>query len=188
MQTLSRLRARQTNRASSSPPDLERTSTSKYPTKGLRTWTASHSRSRSTLIRSSRGPPMAQRRQAPSRLTRGSPAVRPNHREDPDMPTLRSSLNDCPRTSGLRREARPHRAVTVPDAKSEKRKQSFYFPAEMLEEIAAEARRLDRSMSWIVQRAWKLARRAIAESKTRDDRATSARTASPSRGRSTLLR
>jgi uncharacterized small protein (TIGR04563 family) len=53
----------------------------------------------------------------------------------------------------------------VPDTKAESRKQSFYFPAEMLEEIAAEARRLDRSMSWVVQRAWKLARRAIAELK-----------------------
>jgi uncharacterized small protein (TIGR04563 family) len=53
----------------------------------------------------------------------------------------------------------------VSDMKSDKRKQSLYFPAEMLDEIAAEARRLDRSMSWVVQRAWKLARRAIAESK-----------------------
>jgi uncharacterized small protein (TIGR04563 family) len=35
----------------------------------------------------------------------------------------------------------------------------------MLDEIATEARRLDRSMSWVVQRAWKLARRMIAESK-----------------------
>ena len=51
------------------------------------------------------------------------------------------------------------------ETKVESRKQSFYFPAEMLEEIAAEALRLDRSLSWIVQRAWKLARRAIAESK-----------------------
>jgi uncharacterized small protein (TIGR04563 family) len=53
----------------------------------------------------------------------------------------------------------------VPETKAESRKQSLYFPAEMLDEIAAEARRLDRSMSWIVQRAWKLARRAIAELK-----------------------
>jgi hypothetical protein len=33
----------------------------------------------------------------------------------------------------------------------------------MLDEIAAEARRLDRSMSWVVQRAWTLARGAIAQ-------------------------
>jgi uncharacterized small protein (TIGR04563 family) len=56
----------------------------------------------------------------------------------------------------------------VPETKAESRKQSFYFPSEMLEEIAAEARRLDRSMSWIVQRAWKLARRAIADLKTHE--------------------
>ncbi len=55
--------------------------------------------------------------------------------------------------------------MTVPETKVESRKQSLYFPAEMLDEIAAEARRLDRSMSWVVQRAWKLARRAIADSK-----------------------
>ncbi len=38
-----------------------------------------------------------------------------------------------------------------------KRKQSLYFPEEMLREIQAEARRQDRSLSWIVQRSWKLA-------------------------------
>jgi len=40
----------------------------------------------------------------------------------------------------------------------EKRKQSLYFPQDMLEEIAAEAKRQDRSLSWIVQRAWLIAR------------------------------
>lgn len=43
-------------------------------------------------------------------------------------------------------------------SKSDKRKQSLYFPESMLEEIKDEAARLDRSLSWIVQRAWKLAR------------------------------
>lgn len=38
------------------------------------------------------------------------------------------------------------------------RKQSLYFPEEMLGEIQREAERQDRSMSWIVQQAWKLAR------------------------------
>lgn len=38
------------------------------------------------------------------------------------------------------------------------RKQSLYFPPEMLEEIGREAERLDRSLSWIVQQAWKIAR------------------------------
>lgn len=40
----------------------------------------------------------------------------------------------------------------------DKRKQSLYFPEEMLHEIQAEAQRQDRSLSWIVQQAWKLAR------------------------------
>jgi uncharacterized small protein (TIGR04563 family) len=38
------------------------------------------------------------------------------------------------------------------------RKQSLYFPEDMLTEIQREAERQDRSMSWIVQQAWKLAR------------------------------
>ncbi|PKN47686.1 MAG: TIGR04563 family protein, partial [Deltaproteobacteria bacterium HGW-Deltaproteobacteria-20] len=35
---------------------------------------------------------------------------------------------------------------------------SLYFPESMLQEIKEEAARLDRSLSWIVQRAWKIAR------------------------------
>lgn len=48
-------------------------------------------------------------------------------------------------------------------ATSDKRKQSLYFPEEMLLEIKAEAERQDRSLSWIVQKAWKLARNDIAK-------------------------
>ena len=44
-------------------------------------------------------------------------------------------------------------------ATSDKRKQSLYFPEEMLKEIGAEATRQDRSLSWIVQKAWKAARK-----------------------------
>ena len=46
---------------------------------------------------------------------------------------------------------------------SDKRKQSLYFPEEMLREIQSEARRQDRSLSWIVQRAWKYARPELAK-------------------------
>jgi uncharacterized small protein (TIGR04563 family) len=45
--------------------------------------------------------------------------------------------------------------------RSDKRKQSLYFPEAMLSEIKDEAARLDRSLSWVVQRAWKLARADI---------------------------
>ena len=44
---------------------------------------------------------------------------------------------------------------------TDKRKQSLYFPEEMLKEIGAEATRQDRSLSWIVQKAWKVARKDI---------------------------
>lgn len=43
-------------------------------------------------------------------------------------------------------------------AGTDKRKQSLYFPEDMLNEIRSEAERQDRSLSWIVQKAWKTAR------------------------------
>jgi uncharacterized small protein (TIGR04563 family) len=46
-------------------------------------------------------------------------------------------------------------------ASSDKRKQSLYFPEQMLKEIQEEAARQDRSLSWIVQKAWKIARKDI---------------------------
>ena len=46
-------------------------------------------------------------------------------------------------------------------AGTDKRKQSLYFPEEMLKEIGDEATRQDRSLSWIVQHAWKAARKDI---------------------------
>lgn len=46
-------------------------------------------------------------------------------------------------------------------AGTDKRKQSLYFPEEMLKEIEHEANRQDRSMSWIVQQAWRVARGEI---------------------------
>jgi uncharacterized small protein (TIGR04563 family) len=44
---------------------------------------------------------------------------------------------------------------------NDKRKQSLYFPEAMLKEITDEATRQDRSISWIVQKAWKAARKTI---------------------------
>ncbi len=46
-------------------------------------------------------------------------------------------------------------------SKTDKRKQSLYFPESMLTEIKEEAARLDRSLSWVVQRAWKISRLEI---------------------------
>ena len=43
-------------------------------------------------------------------------------------------------------------------AGTDKRKQSLYFPEEMLKEIQEEANRQDRSLSWVVQQAWKISK------------------------------
>jgi len=38
------------------------------------------------------------------------------------------------------------------------RRQALYFPAEMLEELQHESHRQDRSISWLIQQAWKIGR------------------------------
>lgn len=53
--------------------------------------------------------------------------------------------------------------------KSDKRKQSLYFPADVVEEMEKEAKRLDRSLSWVVQRAWKLAKEEVRNLPTVND-------------------
>jgi uncharacterized small protein (TIGR04563 family) len=45
--------------------------------------------------------------------------------------------------------------------KKDRHRQSFYLPEAMLEEIRAEAKRLNRSVSWVVQRAWKLSKKEL---------------------------
>ena len=40
-------------------------------------------------------------------------------------------------------------------------KMSLYLPGDVLEDIRAEARRQQRSVSWLVRNAWRLARRGI---------------------------
>ena len=57
----------------------------------------------------------------------------------------------------------------MPSSSSDKRKQSLYFPEKMLREIQAEAVRQDRSLSWIVQQAWKIAQPTIARYPAIDD-------------------
>jgi uncharacterized small protein (TIGR04563 family) len=48
-------------------------------------------------------------------------------------------------------------------ARTDKRKQSLYFPEAMLREIQAEANRQDRSLSWVVQKAWQIAKDEVAQ-------------------------
>lgn len=52
---------------------------------------------------------------------------------------------------------------------SDKRKQSLYFPEEYLDEIRAESLRQDRSMSWLVQKAWEIARETITQFPSAND-------------------
>lgn len=40
---------------------------------------------------------------------------------------------------------------------------SIYLPSEVLEEIDAEAKRLDRTRSWMLKQAWKLSKQKMSE-------------------------
>jgi uncharacterized small protein (TIGR04563 family) len=44
---------------------------------------------------------------------------------------------------------------------SDKRKQSLYFTDEMIREMEIQAKRLDRSISWVIRSAWLVAKRHI---------------------------
>jgi uncharacterized small protein (TIGR04563 family) len=59
------------------------------------------------------------------------------------------------------KESIPNLQGSKTDKRTDKRKQSLYFPESMLQEIKEEAARLDRSLSWVVQRAWKISRTEI---------------------------
>jgi uncharacterized small protein (TIGR04563 family) len=58
-------------------------------------------------------------------------------------------------------------------------KQSLYFPENMLVEIQAEAKRLDRSISWIVQQAWKIGRPELTKMPSANDVIFGARSTDP---------
>jgi uncharacterized small protein (TIGR04563 family) len=58
---------------------------------------------------------------------------------------------------------RDYAATEASMSHTDKRKQSLYFPEEMLQEIQREAGRLDRSLSWIVQQCWKISRSKLKE-------------------------
>ena len=42
-----------------------------------------------------------------------------------------------------------------------KRRQSFYFPQETLDEMKAAAASQDRSLAWVLEQAWRIARGTI---------------------------
>lgn len=43
-------------------------------------------------------------------------------------------------------------------AHGETKRQNLYFPGEMLTELQREAQRQDRSISWLIQQAWRISR------------------------------
>lgn len=45
------------------------------------------------------------------------------------------------------------------DGKS--KRQALYFPSDMLQDIQGEAERQDRSISWLIQQAWRIARNEL---------------------------
>jgi len=61
------------------------------------------------------------------------------------------------RPDELRAHAKPERHHGVPH-----HKRSFYFPETMFQEMHADAIRLDRSLSWVVRKAWELAKVRLA--------------------------
>lgn len=62
------------------------------------------------------------------------------------------------------------------------KKQSLYFTGNILQEMKEEAARLDRSLSWVVQRAWKLAKADIAKIPSMGDADDAAPTSEPNDG------
>src|SRR5450432_3751342 len=106
----------------------------------------------------------------------GRPGPRRGGEPKADMTAARARSMAWLSTSWVRREAnsattglmvmwsllsRRIRRRMAPMSGSDKRKQSLYFPDEMLKEIANEAMRQDRSLSWIVQKSWKAARKDL---------------------------
>lgn len=51
--------------------------------------------------------------------------------------------------------------MATEDNNKDNRKQSLYFPAEVLQDMKEQAARLDRSLSWLIKRAWSLSRAEI---------------------------
>jgi uncharacterized small protein (TIGR04563 family) len=72
--------------------------------------------------------------------------------------------NDAPVT--------PRRDEATPDSKTGKGKASLHFPEWMLDEMREEATRLDRSLSWVVRRAWRISRQDIKKLPGMNDLAT----------------
>lgn len=72
----------------------------------------------------------------------------------------------CFATSSARFSSAGGRRFSLPASASDElvsddRKRTVFFNAADLDELKREAARLDRSVSWVTQRAWKIARRQV---------------------------
>jgi len=54
-----------------------------------------------------------------------------------------------------------HRTVETKPPESDRRKVSVYLPEAIRAEVEVEAKRQDRSFSWILQKAWKMSREEL---------------------------
>src|SRR4029079_5865094 len=105
--------------------------------------------------------PRADSREEHRSRIRAVPDDRPRHPVDDRLPWADGRGKGGARTV-LQQTTMTDRSVAGKAmSNSDKRKQCLYFSAEMLTEIASEAARQDRSLSWIVQKAWRAARREI---------------------------
>src|SRR5512138_2605203 len=109
----------------------------------------------SAIARPSSGPRAARRH-----LPRGALAA-PNGRAAAAHPRRATFLDHPAAVSVQGPTFRPTVRMGASMPGTDKRKQSLYFPEDMLNEIQAEANRQDRSLSWIVQQAWRIARGEI---------------------------
>jgi len=79
---------------------------------------------------------------------------------------LDRSLSWCAQYAWTRQRARfadkPTGEIDQHAFGGEKRKQTLFFPSDMLAEIQDAAVRLDCSLSWLIQRAWHLTRAEVA--------------------------
>ncbi|MGE0548031.1 MAG: TIGR04563 family protein [Kofleriaceae bacterium] len=77
------------------------------------------------------------------------------------LPTVTDGVEPAP--SPERDELELQLTARFQLADAPKQKQTLFFPQDMIIEIHGEARRLDRSMSWMVQAAWCVAAPSIAQ-------------------------
>jgi uncharacterized small protein (TIGR04563 family) len=73
-------------------------------------------------------------------------------------------------SSGIQQQVRIPASIPDDAARGAGQKLNLYLPVWMAREVAREAARLDRSVSWILRRAWKLARMELRAARAKTPR------------------